>query len=504
MSTPTSRLTLARVRSSLAGPLITLATAAVVELLKQFQVVIPNPGVPLTLTIVLSFLVGGRGSGILSALLAWLYNAYHYSLPGQPFHYTEENLRRMIISAAAIPALLAMLGFLKRRADRTAALVANEARLEAQLAEQKRSEETLRQAERALRDSQHMLETVLNRIPHGVFWKGRDSRYLGCNEWVLRILELNDASELIGKTDYDLPSATREQADFYVQKDREVLESGTAQLSFIEPFTRPDGSILWLETSKMPLCDPQGQVIGVLGTCQDVTERKLREDERQAGRLRLQSMSRRLLDAQESERRRLARELHDEIGQVLTAVAICLQSVKDSAGREGVAAIEDGLSIVDRAIQQVRDLSLDLRPSMLDDLGLEAALRWHLDRQAQRAGFAAQFVSEIGGRRLPTEIETTCFRVAQEALTNVVRYAGAKSVRVHLRENDGEIQVIVEDDGVGFDVSATTERAMRGGSFGLIGMSERVKLVGGRIEIDSVPGRGTRISAAFSDLSTPP
>jgi signal transduction histidine kinase len=204
------------------------------------------------------------------------------------------------------------------------------------------------------------------------------------------------------------------------------------------------------------------------------------------------------MSAQEQERRRIARELHDEIGQALTAVKINLEGVKDQPEASSARAkLEDSIALTGRTLQQVRDLSLDLRPSLLDDLGLVAALRWYLERQAQRTGFAGQLIAEDAQGRLSPELETVCFRVAQEALTNVARHAHAAQVQVELRAHQGSMELIVRDDGVGFDVPAARDRATRGTSLGLLGMQERVTLAGGRIEITSAFGQRTEVRAWF-------
>jgi PAS domain S-box-containing protein len=223
-----------------------------------------------------------------------------------------------------------------------------------------------------------------------------------------------------------------------------------------------------------------------------------------AGRERAQLLSQQLMEAQEIERRHLARELHDEIGQALTAVKLNLNAVQRAGGdASAMPRLDESLAIVDRALQQVRNLSLDLRPSLLDDLGLVAALRWYVDRVAQRAGFAAEFVVDPPGIRGPANLETACFRVAQEALTNIVRHARARRVRVQLRENDGELHLQVQDDGGGFEVAEARQRAVRGGSLGLLGMQERVLLLRGRIDVESTPGRGTNIRVAFPLAAQP-
>jgi signal transduction histidine kinase len=214
--------------------------------------------------------------------------------------------------------------------------------------------------------------------------------------------------------------------------------------------------------------------------------------------LRLQTTSNRLLKAQETERRSIARELHDEIGQTLTAVKINLQAVQRASDLSAQASIlDESITVIERALQQVRNLSLDLHPSLLDDLGLVPALRWYMHRQAERAGFAVTVVADSLEAHLPPDLEIVCFRVVQEALTNVARHARAQHVLVELRQSDTQLELVIRDDGVGFDVPSALERAARGASLGLRGMEERVTLVGGQMEIESVLTHGTEIRARF-------
>jgi signal transduction histidine kinase len=211
---------------------------------------------------------------------------------------------------------------------------------------------------------------------------------------------------------------------------------------------------------------------------------------------RLQALSVRLLQVEETERRRIARELHDGIGQLLTAVKLRLASLNPSSAdygsrrRECVAAIDD-------ALEQVRRVSRDLRPSQLDDLGLVAALRSHLDQQAGSAGFKPNFAHEGVPLRLAPEIETTCFRIAQEALTNIARHAQASEVWVTLAGTEEELRLEVRDNGRGFDVAAARLGATAGRSMGLLSMEERATLAGGRLAIDSALSRETRLSLAL-------
>jgi signal transduction histidine kinase len=204
-----------------------------------------------------------------------------------------------------------------------------------------------------------------------------------------------------------------------------------------------------------------------------------------------------VVEAQESERRRIARDLHDVIGQALTTVRLHLgaaQRTDDPAALR--TELQKGIGAVDDALRQVRDFALELRPPVLDDLGLVAALRWHLDREARRAGYQARVVSNHVGR-LSSELETVCFRLAQEALTNIARHANASVVRVVIRATDEALELTISDNGVGFEVPAAMARTARGEAMGLRAMQDRAALAGGYLKIESAPGRGTHVRALF-------
>jgi signal transduction histidine kinase len=221
-------------------------------------------------------------------------------------------------------------------------------------------------------------------------------------------------------------------------------------------------------------------------------------EELQASGERLEAMSRRLLDVQESEQRRLARELHDEMGARISAVKMELQALGRRPEVTAVAGdVARTVAAIDELLQRVRRVSLDLRPSLLDDYGLEAALRWYIDRQARAAGLDIRIVSDVGDARFPPEIETACYRVAQAAVTNVIRHADARHTQVELRRDAHGLALLVRDDGKGFDVAAARLRAQRGESLGLLAMQERAALAGGTLEIESVIAHGTELRARF-------
>lgn len=228
----------------------------------------------------------------------------------------------------------------------------------------------------------------------------------------------------------------------------------------------------------------------------DATERlraqaALRDNARQ-----LQALSARVLAVQEAERRRVAMELHDELGQALTAIKINLQ-VRGQSETMQVLNTEN-LRIVEDALQQVRHLAQALRPSMLDDLGLVPALRWLGEQAAARSGFALHFHAAAGLERFASDTETACFRIVQEALTNVARHAHAQHVHIDLRHDGHDAMLLsVRDDGAGFDLALQRAHAMAGESMGVIGMQERATLIGGQFLIESQPGHGCLVRLRF-------
>jgi PAS domain S-box-containing protein len=212
-------------------------------------------------------------------------------------------------------------------------------------------------------------------------------------------------------------------------------------------------------------------------------------------RARLHALSSQLLEAQETERRFLAHELHDEVGQALTAVKLNLHRLDRIIDNTKASdPLQDCLSIVDGALQQVRNLSLDLRPSMLDDLGLVPALRWYINRHADRTGLQETLVCDPAPEGLPAATETACFRIVQEALTNIARHAQAHTVTIALGQTDHTLHLSIQDDGVGFNLEAIGRAKTEGTSLGLLGMEERSLLIGGQLTITSAPGEGTQIS----------
>jgi PAS domain S-box-containing protein len=347
-------------------------------------------------------------------------------------------------------------------------------------------------AEQALRESHNLLRTVIESIPEVLYAKDKQGRYLLVNSAAARFMG-KPAEDILGRDDLGLFDA--ETAGRFMEMDRRVIETGKTA-TYEKPGAAALASHTYL-TTKIPFLGPDGEVRGVLGISRDITELKQAEQAREKYAAGLQALSRRLVEVQEEECRHLARELHDEIGQVLATINFHLHAAKSLTGAAAQGQLEECTTLLQQAGEQVRSLALELRPTVLDSLGLEATLRWLAERHCQRTGSAAQVVGHLSGTTPSPEIAIACFRVAQEALTNVVRHAAAQNVWIELSQSESVLELVVRDDGVGFDVARTQEQAAKRGRLGLLGMAERVQLLGGRLQVESEPGRGTRIRALF-------
>ena len=202
----------------------------------------------------------------------------------------------------------------------------------------------------------------------------------------------------------------------------------------------------------------------------------------------MKQLSKRIVEAEERERRAISRELHDEVGQSLSALLIDVENLTEMSSehavfRQGLQKIK---TLAENCVSEVRNMALLLRPSMLDDLGLVAALDWQAREVSKRTGMFVDTIDENVSNNLPEEHKTCVYRIVQEALNNCSKHAYAKNVRIVVRQAPNHLRVSIEDDGKGFDASR-----VRG--FGLVGMNERVSNLGGVLKVESDPARGTRL-----------
>jgi signal transduction histidine kinase len=233
-------------------------------------------------------------------------------------------------------------------------------------------------------------------------------------------------------------------------------------------------------------------VIGIVVALFTILYTRRLERNSETVRLELKRLSQHMVKAQELERRTISRELHDEVGQMLTGLRMELANLDVPAIRQNTAdyqRLEEAKRLTERTLHCVRDLSMLLRPSMLDDLGLSPALRWQAREFSRRSGIPVNLTIDGEVDAVPEDVRTCVYRVVQEALTNVARHAQAKRINLHVTRDGQQIAVTIEDDGRGFEVAAP-----RSSGIGLLGLKERVSELAGTAEIVSRPGRGTHIS----------
>ncbi len=343
--------------------------------------------------------------------------------------------------------------------------------------------------EAALRESEERTRLLLDSTAEGIFGLDLDGRCTFANRSGLRLLGFAEASELLGKNMHALIHHTLADGREHPEEACPIvgaLRSGAGVHLAEESFWRRDGSRLPAECWSHPLRS-DGTPRGAVVTFVDITERRRDEET-------LRTLRRNLVMAHEEDRRRIARELHEEVGQALAAAKVGLHALASASEAPAVAdQIHDGVRTVDRAIRSVRDLSLELRPTILDDLGLVEALRWLLERRTRGSSLTSDLAVGALEGPVPAEAEIACFRVAQEAVDNTLRHARAGQLWVALETNAGQLEISVRDDGVGFDVGSAWRRTELGGCVGLSRMQERASLLRGRLDVRSAPDAGTRI-----------
>lgn len=343
-----------------------------------------------------------------------------------------------------------------------------------------------RRFEQALRESEERWRRLVENHPDPILL-AQDGRLVYANPALVRLLDAETADEVEGQP------LTR----FVAEEDHEQLRertgavlTGTTHHELVEyTLVTLRGQRRVVEATGVPATYRGRPAVQAL--LRDVTELRAAQREKEQYAERLQNLSHQLVRVQEEERRHLARELHDEIGQELTALKLALDTSRKNTDGPVRELIEEGCSLVRQLQRKVRALSLDLRPPLLDDLGLVPALRWLIERYEQHAGVHVAF-RHAALPELSHDLRTTVFRIIQEALTNVARHAQAKEVRVQLAVEGNALRVEITDEGVGFDL---TEVELQNHTVGLSGMRERAALQGGTLEIDTADGSGTCVRA---------
>jgi len=278
-----------------------------------------------------------------------------------------------------------------------------------------------------------------------------------------------------------------EDRDRVIAEKRRCEKSGERFRAEYRMLAR-DGRSVWFHDEGVVLSDQNGKTAVLQGVLIDVTN----EQEERAGRLRMAALSSDLVALQEAERRHIATLLHNEVGQILTGLKLRLATAVGRPAPEVAAQLQEASRLASELIVRVRELSLELRPTVLDDLGLLPSFTWLFDRFTRRTGIEVRIEQDgLDGVRLPPPIETAAFRVVQEALENVERHAGTRQVCVRAWATASDVWIQIQDEGLGFDAASISARP---GLSGLVGMRERVQLLGGECVIESTPGHGTQVT----------
>jgi PAS domain S-box-containing protein len=323
------------------------------------------------------------------------------------------------------------------------------------------------------------ITNILKYTPDVVYVKDRDGRYILVNS---RFEELFGVSneEVRGKTDYEIVS--KEVADEFRKNDLRVLQEGKSMQ--VEERVTHNSEVHTYLSVKFPVYDETGAVNGVCGISTDITAVKKAQDQ-------LRLLSGRIMASQEKERTAMARELHDELGQVLTALRMDAVWMQERLKGSDPKIAERALAmcdLIDKTIKDVRSIAIRLRPGVLDDLGLVDALEWLTSDFENRSGITCVF-EHTAVPELNETVSTAAYRICQEAITNVARYAEASRVSVVLKADMNMLSLSVRDDGQGFDTSRLSEFE----GVGIAGMRERAALAGGNLEVLSEKGKGCHV-----------
>jgi PAS domain S-box-containing protein len=346
-----------------------------------------------------------------------------------------------------------------------------------------------KQAEEVLRESVERFRAIFESAAVGIVVTRSNGAILQCNSAWERMIGFK-AGEIRGMRFLELTHP--EDVDSSSRAFGELAEGKRNSLQLEKRYVANDGSIVWGSTSVSAVRDLGGKLKYTIAMIENVTERKQAEVELESSRERLRNLAARLQAVREEERTTIAREIHDELGQVLTGLKMDLSWIADRLPRSSDEVRERArsmLSLMDTTVNSVRKLSTQLRPAVLDDLGLEAAVEWQASEFSTKANVECHLDLRLGDMDLDAERATAVFRILQETLTNVARHAGASGVWVELSRTDNELVLKVKDDGRGISDSEVASPR----SLGLIGMRERAGGMGGQVEIKNEPNGGTEV-----------
>jgi len=346
---------------------------------------------------------------------------------------------------------------------------------------------------RRLQKAESKYRSIFENAVGGIYQTSPEGRCITANRAFAYIMGYSSPEEMI--------TSLEDMGRLYVEPGRRdefarLLRKNAVVTGFESQVYRKDGSTIWVSESALSVCTAGGNLDYYEGIIEDITIRKKAEEELRASREQLRNLSAYLQSAREKERMYIAREIHDELGQTLTALKMDVFWLHKKFSPEQKPMLEKTNSMsaqIDSAVETVRRISRELRPGLLDDLGLTAAVEWQVGEFQQRTGIRCELVRDPDEIIVEQDISTAVYRIFQEAMTNIARHSDATMVKIFLEMKPDEILLQIKDNGGGISqekIESTT-------SFGLIGMRERVRILQGELKISGVKGGGTLVEATM-------
>jgi len=354
-----------------------------------------------------------------------------------------------------------------------------------------------KQAEKALREREEFARVIADFTYDWEYWVAPDGTFVYVSPSCERISGYR-AEEFLQNPKLFENILHRDDKNLFIRHLHNSLRGNSEACMLDFRIISCDDKEIWIEHACQDIFDNAGKYLGRRGSNRDITKRKQAEEELRLSRERFRALAGRLQEVREEERTQIAREIHDELGGALTGLKIDFSLLKKDALKienETVRAslladIDPMIKFTDATIHTVRRIAMELRPGVLDDLGLVAALEWQLNDFEKRTGIRCEWISSVKYIDMDADLSTALFRIVQEALTNVARHSGATEARVHLRADTDCFILEVEDNGKGIEKKKT----MSSKSLGLLGMGERALMFGGRITVTGTPGTGTKVT----------
>lgn len=337
---------------------------------------------------------------------------------------------------------------------------------------------------------ENLQKVILDNIPHIAWLKDKDSRYVAANE-AFAIECGVKAEDIVGKTDLDLWPL--ELAEKYRADDKEVMESGR-RMCFEEPISNKEGRIKWFEMIKSLVYNEKGEITGIVGIASDIGEHKQVKEKMQAYQEKLRLLAIELSVTQEKERRHIAEEIHDFLGQTLSLCKLKLEQLRKSVSSENHSETICGvLEHMNKVIQYSRTLTIELSPLILYEVGLKATLEWLTEHFSKEYNIVCTFHDDGKGdkflKSMSEQTRIILFHAVREVLVNIVKHAQASNASVTLQRESNVLKIIIEDDGVGYDPSMVGNEC-----FGIFSTRERLATLNGALCIDRKTDKGTVVS----------